>query len=67
MKKCRCGVDIIFIRLSSGRLMPCLAKEDTVITASGEMVKGYQPHFIDCPYSKQFRKERSNAQKPKDG
>ena len=65
VKKCKCGADIIFIRLASGKFMPCLTKE--VITSGGDLVKGYQPHFIDCPMAKQFRKERSDGTKRKDG
>jgi hypothetical protein len=55
--KCRCGVEIFFIKLVSGRHMPCLPDLQTIVTVDGQLQKGYLPHFIDCPYAGDFRKK----------
>jgi len=53
-----CGAALVFIRMvPSGKLNPCNAEPITLINEHGEVVKGYQSHFITCPEAARFRKK----------
>jgi hypothetical protein len=73
IKKCRCGADIAFIEMVSGKKMPVDAKAenmvfiaeypvDPVFTAEGkgEMVKVFRPHWGTCPLAKKFKKKKGD-------
>ena len=68
--KCKCGADIAFVTMVSGKKMPVdakaeqmvfvpeFSKTDTLFTdRQGEMVKVYRPHWGTCPLAKQFKKK----------
>ena len=66
-KPCKlCGKPIIFVSMSSGRLMPCDADSETttISVATGETLRGFIPHWATCPDADKFRKKRSKNGSP---
>jgi hypothetical protein len=72
-KKCKCGADIAFVEMTSGKQMPVDAKAEQMIvmehtahhiggpvTSRGRMMKAYRPHWGTCPLAKQFKKEKGD-------
>jgi hypothetical protein len=71
IKKCKCGADIAFVNMVSGKKMPVDAKPENMVfiadtpypvdlffvEGKGEMVKVYRPHWGTCPLAKQFKKK----------
>lgn len=67
--KCKCGAEIAFIEMVSGKKMPVDAKPEQMIVipeltdpvfygnVKGEMVKAYRPHWGTCPLAKDFKKK----------
>jgi len=67
--KCKCGADIAFIEMVSGKKMPVDAKAEQMVwipelkdaivfsDRKGEMVKVYRPHWATCPLAKDFKKK----------
>lgn len=57
--KCRsCGADIKFIKTVKGKAMPVEVKQIWILTEDGELVKGYLPHWSNCPGANEHRKEK---------
>ena len=61
-KKCRCGADIAFVQMASGKKMPVDEKAEQMVwidqEGSGHMMKVYRPHWGTCPLAKQFKKKK---------
>lgn len=73
IKKCKCGADIAFVEMTSGKKMPIDSKPEqmvwipetpaedfTIANAEkpiGKMVKVYRPHWGTCPLAKKFKKK----------
>lgn len=55
MQTCKCGDQIEFIKLKSGKLMPVSGNYQTIVTDDGDIVKGRISHFATCKYAKEFR------------
>ena len=65
MKRCKCGMMIDFVTMESGSKMPVeIEKPVRVIVKINDLAdhtvykltSGLIPHWINCPYSKQFKK-----------
>lgn len=66
MKKCKCGVTIDFVLMESGKRMPVeIAQPVKVVVKTGaampgsdvyKLTSGLIPHWINCAYSKKFKK-----------
>ena len=52
MATCRkCNAPIRWVkRYQSEKQIACSEKVTTVVTPSGEIIKGFQPHWQFCPY-----------------
>ena len=50
-----CGAQIVWIKTVAGKSIPCCAKERTVVTKGGVIVKGHESHFADCPQANDWR------------
>jgi len=61
INKCKCGADIAFIEMASGKKMPIDAQWENMVWinqgGAGQMVKVYRPHWGTCPLAKQFKKK----------
>jgi hypothetical protein len=67
MKLCKCGTTIDFITMESGKKMPVEIEKPIIVAIKAEpflpgadvykLVAGVIPHWKNCPYSKQFKKE----------
>ena len=55
-----CEAEIKFIRTEKGRNMPVDTKPITVITSLGKTIKGFIPHWANCPGANQFRKKSTD-------
>ena len=51
-----CGAPIVFVKMKTGRTMPCDARVLTVITRDGRTIRGRESHFATCPHADDFRK-----------
>ena len=61
---CRgCGQDIHFVQTTNGRRMPCNDKKLTVVTLTGEVVSGWEPHWRNCPGARRFRKPKQKERR----
>lgn len=59
---CRgCRAPIQFITTPTGRSMPCGIRRVSVVTADGEVVQGFTPHWAECPAARKFK-----PRKPRD-
>ena len=56
-----CNAEILWIRLSSGRSMPCDPQRASVVTLEGTIISGYGSHFATCPNAAQHRKKSGVA------
>lgn len=62
MPQCRsCQAEIVWIKTSSGKPMPCDPKLITVVTDEGVTVKGRLSHFATCPNAGQHRKKKTDG------
>ena len=62
--RCRsCGASLVWIKLTSGNVMPCDPRPQTVITAEGKTLTGYTSHFATCPYAASHRKQPAQPAK----
>jgi len=50
-----CGTPIFFILTRKGKRMPVEGVELTIVTRTGDTVKGYRPHWATCPKAKEFK------------
>lgn len=61
MKKCRgCGATIFWIRMHTGRMMPCDTDKQVFVVdgpVGGQVYKGYRPHWASCPNAADFKKK----------
>lgn len=59
--KCKCGADIIFCKMVSGKMMPLDAKPEQMVWPDqediGHMMKVYRPHWGTCPLAGEFKKK----------
>ena len=59
MAKCKsCGKSIGFIQTATGKMMPIEPGVKTFINRDGEMIKGYEPHWTQCPHADKHRKKK---------
>ena len=57
MSRCKsCNKEIIWIKMKSGKAMPCDMDKVIVVTEDGDTVTGYISHFATCPNANQHRK-----------
>ena len=58
----RCGADIEFVRMKSGKFNPVNAKPVfIIITDDGRVEAGRESHFSNCPGAKEFRHGKERA------
>jgi hypothetical protein len=65
MKRCKCGMMIDFVKTFSGKKMPIeinnpvrvMVKTPDVIPETYYLTNAFVPHWINCPYSKEFKKK----------
>lgn len=59
---CRgCKATIQFITTPTGAQMPCGTRRVSVVTAEGNVVQGFTPHWAECPAARKFK-----PRKPRD-
>ena len=67
MKTCKCGTMIDFVTMESEKKMPVEIQKPVLVLVKAfpeainskyKIVAGLLPHWINCPYSKQFKKEK---------
>lgn len=51
-----CGASIRWVVTKGGKQMPVETTMTTVVTAQGEVVRGYEPHWPKCPKACDFKK-----------
>jgi hypothetical protein len=57
MAKCKaCGIDLTYIRMKSGRLMPVSGPRITIVTDRGDVLTGRESHYASCPGANKHRK-----------
>lgn len=57
LTKCKsCGARAYWIALKSGKFTLVNADMKTVITPTGDVVKGHESHFASCPQSSEWRR-----------
>jgi hypothetical protein len=67
MKRCKCGKMIDFIIMESGKKMPVEIENPIRVAVKAhqsiiggdetyKLVSGFIPHWINCPYAKDFKK-----------
>ena len=62
--KCRgCQAEIIWIKTTGGKNMPCDPEKITIVTEAGETHTGYIPHWATCKKSKDFKKDKPKKSK----
>lgn len=60
MPKCTsCQAEIEWVKMASGKSMPCDPKLITVITEGGLTIQGRVSHFSTCPNANQHRKPKT--------
>lgn len=58
--KCKgCQADIVWIKTTNGKNMPCDPKKVVIVTENGETVSGYTPHWATCSQYKKFKKSEA--------
>ena len=59
--RCRsCGAEIFWIKnTQTGKLIPCDPRVRTVITETGNCIKGRETHFATCPQAEEWRKKNA--------
>lgn len=58
---CRsCQRPIRWVKTRNGKSMPVDDKIVTIITQNGDVMKGWQSHFVSCPASEQYRRHRDD-------
>jgi hypothetical protein len=56
MAVCRsCKATIEFVTTAAGKQMPCDPTVVSVVTATGDVVRGRVPHWATCPTASQHR------------
>ena len=66
-KICKCGAEIEFLETEKGKLMPYrpntfklrLVRYTKGGKDYGKMVTTFEPHWVDCPFAKDFKKEKA--------
>jgi hypothetical protein len=58
-----CNAELIWVKMQSGRVMPCNATPQKFILINNEkkigcLVEGYIPHWATCPKAKNFKHKR---------
>lgn len=57
MSRCKsCNREIVWIKMKSGKAMPCDPDKVVVVTEDGETVTGYTSHFATCPNANMHRR-----------
>lgn len=58
MARCKgCNADIIWIKTTNDKIMPCNAEKTTIVTTQGEIIIGHVPHWVTCPKSQNFKEK----------
>ena len=65
MAKCKaCGAEIKWVKVASGKAMPCNVRPLTVVVPkTGEVVRAYESHFSTCPEADKFRNKKKKRNK----
>jgi hypothetical protein len=59
---CKCGAEIEFVKMKSGKMNPVNVKPMyTIVTNDGNIAQGRISHFATCPMAGEFRKDKSNG------
>lgn len=53
-----CGVYIEWVKMKSGKMMPCDPAPVTIVTSDGKVETGFISHFATCPKANQLRKKQ---------
>jgi len=54
----KCGAQIEFIKMKSGKFMPVNVEPyKIVVTDGGETARGRTSHYATCPFAQEFRKK----------
>lgn len=55
MSKCKaCGAEICWVRMFSGKMMPCDI-DGKVVDDKGEKIVVLKPHWANCPKAEEYR------------
>jgi hypothetical protein len=52
-----CGKPIVWVRMQSGKAMPCDPGNVTIVTDDGRVVRGRIAHWATCPTADQHRRK----------
>jgi hypothetical protein len=59
LQHCRCGKSFFWGTIAaSGKRVPLNPRRLVTISDDGEFQSGYETHFSDCSYAKQFSRDR---------
>jgi len=53
-----CGAEVLWVRMASGKAMPCNPKVLKIVTDAGNVVSGRESHFATCPGAASHRKSK---------
>ena len=57
--KCRaCGKETQFIKSAKGKPIPCEVEKTKVVTAAGNVMIGFEPHWGNCTDPDKFREDK---------
>jgi len=64
----KCNAEIIWIKMDSGKSMPCNVEKTTIVTRpfktnTGMVITGHIPHWATCPFADEFRKDTNGKKK----
>ena len=51
-----CKQDIVWIKMGSGKMMPCNPQKIAIVTEDGDVVVGRVSHFSTCQFADRHRK-----------
>jgi len=57
-KKCKATIE--FMKTKTGKPMPVNPDQRTILLTSGEIARGWEPHWITCPAAGSFRKKQGS-------
>lgn len=71
MAREKCGCEIRWVEMASGKIMPCNPNTVAVIVVDaskkGKLLYGYTPHWETCPKAKLFKHGVGDSDEDEDG
>ncbi len=59
MANCRsCGAEIAWVRMESGKMMPCDIDAEIITEKDGSKLVVLKPHWASCPYADEHRRDK---------